>query len=256
MLSPDQVRPFLLHDEDLVRERALVYFAEAGDRSLLNADDLWAVIDRFGPVAAPLQALRKAIHTATSTERLVREIVNGPDKHYLRTLQEVAAGLPVDQVEMLWPSGSGSQILGASRSAAEQRLALSREPADKLWAKLVAQAERCESQREWGNAYCEGSRIVEALARFQDDSAARAMDLFAKEETRDRWLEVFLVDLAGELRHEPAAPHLFDVVSRDGDFVNDRAALALGRIATDAVAAQILESDPCGPSSAPLSRHA
>ena len=57
MLTPDQVRPFLLHDDELVRERALVYFAEAADVSWLHADDLWAIVDRFGSRHAIYRAL-------------------------------------------------------------------------------------------------------------------------------------------------------------------------------------------------------
>jgi hypothetical protein len=245
MLFPDQVRPFLLHEDELVRERALVHFAEAADRSLLNADELWAMVDRYGPVARPFHALGTATHTVASTDRLMRELGDGGAHPYLRTLQEAAAGLPLDQLEtLLGRCGNAAEILGVSRDAAHRRLALSQKTPDALWTELAVQAEYCESQPDWGDAYYDGSKIVEALARFPDESTARLMELFAKEETRDRWLEVFLVDLAGELRHEPAAPHLLDIVSRDGDFVNERAAGALGRISSDDLVAQITERYP------------
>ena len=126
----------------------------------------------------------------------------------------------------------------------ESRLVLSAESFEDLWTELLAHAERCYSQSERGDAYEPGLRIVEALARFGDESADRAMELFAKEATRDSWLEVFLIELVGKLRHEPAAAHLFDVVGRGGDFMKERAAHALGRIATDAVAREIVERYP------------
>ncbi len=138
MLSADQVRPFLLHDDELVRERALVYFSEAADRSLLSADDLWAIVDRYGPVARPFHALGRATHTAASTDRLMRELENGRAHPHLRTLQEAAAGLPLDQLEMLLGRfGKDSAILGISERIAELRFALSQESEEVLWAKLV-----------------------------------------------------------------------------------------------------------------------
>lgn len=63
MLLPDQVIPFLLHDDPIVRRHARNYFDDTFDFSSLTAEHFWAVLDRFGEsketlrVAAALRSL-------------------------------------------------------------------------------------------------------------------------------------------------------------------------------------------------------
>ena len=57
MLLPDQVIPFLRHDDPAVRAHAARYLSDAHDPSPATADDFWQSIDRFGPTQSlPLLA--------------------------------------------------------------------------------------------------------------------------------------------------------------------------------------------------------
>jgi hypothetical protein len=90
------------------------------------------------------------------------------------------------------------------------------------------------------------SRVVEALARQGDNSVDRILDLLGKEvedfETDPMtWLEIFLVDLAGEMRLEQAIPLIVKKLHLGGDVLSEACVDALGKIGTDAVAEAITE---------------
>ena len=67
------------------------------------------------------------------------------------------------------------------------------------------------------------------------------MQLIASAKTAESWLEVYLIDLVGALRIQDATPYLLDVVGQDGDLVNERAADALGKLGSAALAAEIAD---------------
>jgi HEAT repeat protein len=90
------------------------------------------------------------------------------------------------------------------------------------------------------------SRVVEALAPQGEKYVERILDLLGKKvEDFDTdpmvWMEVFLVELAGEMRLEPAIPLIVKKLHEDGDYLLEECIEALGKIGTDAAAEAVTE---------------
>jgi len=84
-----------------------------------------------------------------------------------------------------------------------------------------------------------GRTHVAELARRPGAIGLRARQLIASPKTAESWLEVYLIDLVGTLKIQDSTPYLLDVVGQDGDLVNERAADALGKLGSAALAAEI-----------------
>ena len=147
MLTPDQVRPFLWHDDELLRERALVYFAEAADSSLLQADDLWMVVDRFGPRNSIFRALSNASHTTTSTARLIESLVKGRGSPEQDVLERSLLSLPLEHLETVTTHPVAGLLLSKSvRRGSEGRRLLATKTVDALWDELIAFADEIRNR--------------------------------------------------------------------------------------------------------------
>jgi hypothetical protein len=90
------------------------------------------------------------------------------------------------------------------------------------------------------------SRVVEALARQGDKYTDRILDLLGQkvkdfETDPMTWLEIFLVELAGEMRLERAIPLVVNKLHECGDVLSEQCVEALGKIGTDAAAEAVAE---------------
>src|SRR5689334_17865318 len=83
MLTPEQVLPFLNHDERIVRGRALRYFKGGHDIGPLTAEHFWEVIDRFGVGKETLRffaELAEVPQTERSYQRLMQALRSGQEE--------------------------------------------------------------------------------------------------------------------------------------------------------------------------------
>ena len=101
-------------------------------------------------------------------------------------------------------------------------------------------------------AYAEADEISEALAR-DVSQADRMMDLLSKEvdpdtESELKWLEIFLVQIAGSMRYEPAIPLIIKKFLIGGELLNEGCDKALTKIGTDSVVQAVREIFPHAPS--------
>ncbi len=242
MLTSNQVRPFLSHDDELVRERALVYFAEAANSSLLQADDLWTVVDRFGPRNSLYRALANTSPTSTSTERLIEAFVKYRDNPDRQVIEQVILSLPLEFLETVVAHPVAGLMLSKTLSRGiERRRQFAATSVDALWNELIAFAEHLDSESTRESPYRDGSIVVDELAKHPGEVEVRALELISSPKTADSWLEVYLIDLVGTLRVQDAIPFLFNAVGQDGDLVNEHAADALGKIGTAELAAEIAD---------------
>jgi HEAT repeat protein len=90
------------------------------------------------------------------------------------------------------------------------------------------------------------SRVVEALARKGETDVGRILDLLGKkvedfETDPMAWLEIFLVELAGEMRLERAIPLVVKKLHECGEVLSEQCVEALGKIGTDAAAEAVAE---------------
>lgn len=90
------------------------------------------------------------------------------------------------------------------------------------------------------------SRVVEALARHGENYIDRVLELLAMEVADDEvsimnWLEPLLVELAGEMRLEPAIPLIIEKLKLDTDFLAEQCMYALTKIGSSSVVQAIYE---------------
>jgi len=201
MLNPEQVIPFLAHDDPEVRQHAALYLAGANDASPATADDFWRAIDALGPEKA-----------FTHLDRL--ELMRQTDGSVARTLEalgtfEEASRSPLARVVRSLDLDLVRRHRDAIRSAPnlppdvnehlDQRLALAEESPDALWDKLMAQAAEMEGKDLTEEAALSAERVIEALARHPDAVADRSVEMLRDPSVHD-WREVVLADLVGEMR--------------------------------------------------------
>src|SRR5687768_1798576 len=98
MLFPDQVIPFLQHDDERVRSQAAKYLAEAHDPSPATADDVWRAIDTVGVACARslLSNLSKMPQTDASVDRLARALREIDDADVRSWLNDAAQDIAYD----------------------------------------------------------------------------------------------------------------------------------------------------------------
>ena len=89
-------------------------------------------------------------------------------------------------------------------------------------------------------------RVVETLARQGEKYVDRILALLAREvedfETDPMtWLEIFLVELAGEMRLGQAVPLVVKKLHECGEILSEECVEALGKIGTDAAAGAVAE---------------
>ena len=237
MLTPQQVIPFLTHDDEEVRLQAVLYLAGAHDPAPATADDFWRAIDQVGADKAQSIVARLELmpQTDDSVARALAAIpsASGDQKtDFVRVLRSLdfpllrrhadairaAEGIPADVLEHL-----------------NQRLALADEPVEPLWDRMMEQAAALEDKELTENDALAAERLIEAIARRGDLFGDRAVEMLRDPAIKD-WREVFLADLVGELKRFDAAEALLDKL-RDGDadLLWETAGEALVRIADPAI---------------------
>src|SRR5687767_7077746 len=132
MLSPDQVLPFLLHEDEDVRNHAVDYLADGYDAVPalvpVTADHIWASVDRFGIERSTrlLRRLSDVPQTAASLSRAAAALAGSADEDAALHLQGVFGN--VDFETLLARRHELLQVKGlhpAVRDHLAERLALS-----------------------------------------------------------------------------------------------------------------------------------
>ena len=245
MLTPQQVIPFLQHDDEEVRHHAALYLAGAHDPAPATADDFWRAIDHVGPDKAFtfVDRLELLPQTDESVSRTLAALAQFPEElragllRALRSLDLDAARRRLDEIR------SAQNVTPDVVGHLEQRLALADEPAEGLWDRLMAQAAALENKELTEADALAAERLIEALARRPDLAADRAVALLRDESVRD-WREVMVADLAGEmrLRTPEAIEALIDKLGdEEADILWETAGEALVRVGDPAVVARLAE---------------
>ena len=248
MLTPQQVIPFLQHDDEEVRQHAALYLAGAHDPAPATADDLWRTIDKAGPdnASAFVERLELLPQTDESAGRALAALGTFPEAlrtgllRALRSLDLDLARRRLDDIR------AAEHVTPDVVSHLEQRLALADEPAEGLWDKLMAQAAALENKQLTEEDALAAERVIEALARRPELAADRAVALLRDESVRD-WREVMVADLAGEmrLRTPEAIEALIDKLrDEEADILWETAGEALVRVGDAAVVARLAERFP------------
>jgi hypothetical protein len=210
MLLPEQVIPFLGHQDALLRDQAYYYFSEAHDVAPLTADAIWQAIDCLDPQesAALLVALLARVpQSDASTDRLLAAFNDERLCDVEDDLWDAVHDIEFEQLhrhrERILALPDLRDDFGEHLSA---RLELAESPFETLWDRLLAHIDKTRGQY-WNRINRSiSARLIEALARHGDAAAARAMHCLQTQVVSDDpdATDIYAVQLLGRLRHRPA----------------------------------------------------
>jgi len=254
-LPEAKIKEAIVHPEKLVREEALLYFADCFSRDAEVMPLAIKAIETYGRGNAFLyiHLLARLAQTEATVEWAIRELHREEDKaedhdSYFPDLSHLLCSADPQLVapraeEILQTPGFVKRLVPEFR----ERLRLASWDADRCWKELECIcAERSTKHRSPETHWDHASRVVEALARNGEKSVDRILELLGKEvedfETDPMaWLEIFLVMLAGEMRLGRAIPLVVKKLHACGEILSEQCVEALGKIGTDAAAEAVAE---------------
>jgi hypothetical protein len=250
-LPEAKIKEAIVHPEKLVRQEALLYFTDCYSRDAEVMPLAIKAIETYGRSNAflHLHVVAQLAQTEATVEWAVKELYREEDKahdldSYFPALSRLLCSA---DPQLLAPRAD--QILQAPGFFKEmhrefqERLRLASWDADQCWNELeTICTEGVGTDVDFGHA----SRVVEALARRGEKYTDRILDLLSQkvedyETDPMTWLEIFLVELAGEMRLERAIPLVVKKLHECGEILSEECVEALGKIGTDAAAEAVAQ---------------
>jgi hypothetical protein len=250
VLTPDRIKPYLYHDDRYIRDAAVEYFAESWSRDLDLVPMILDAVERFGN-RDDIRALNVAYRfplTESALDRVLEHLAKSEDEATSRSLNAVIAHAPA---ELLIAREAAIRDNPNLDPEIVPRLDRRRDffgwSGEKLWQELREFAERSREAATTGDIdldYAED--LVDALARHQVPDDETLCRLLRDLEPEEGWLEIFLVDLAGERRISRAVPALVDKFRIDTDYLLERCLRALVKIGDPEASRLIRATYPTG----------
>ena len=249
-LTELQIKQAILHEDQDVREAAVYYFSRSysSDPGIMplaiqaieqygweNAFHIFSFMDNL------VQTDETVLWLITQIEQQAKA---NPDDE-AGYVDSIRSALVHADAEIL--NRHQSEILelvelddDAGEAISERIWFLSQSP-DELWQDLL-DACRPYYEEDFTNELDFAGRIVKALARHPDYSAPQVLSIFADESDQTgSWLELFAIDLAGDLRLKPAVPHLITSLKNQDDWSHEECYHALSKIGGDSVVQQLAD---------------
>ena len=137
------------------------------------------------------------------------------------------------------------RLLAGYRPRIQHRRSVASWSGDRLWEELQAFSRRSKAAQcagEIDHAYAEA--LVEALARCDIPDAGTVCRLLAVKDIAGPWLEMFLINIAGERRLTEAIPLLVDRFHVDTDYMLDQCVEVLAKLGDPEAVRLIREAFP------------
>ena len=235
MLMPTEVKPFLLHEDKLIREASANYFEHGCEHDPELLALVFEGCRRFGieENSWPLICAQQFRVTESTIPELLALLSQASSRESAERLNRVLENMPVEvlptfEAEIRDTPGVRADTL----SRLERRLDLAAWSSDRLWQELQDYSDRApalSSTDEYEHQYAQD--LVSTLAaRDVPDETTILQRLAAFTADRDEWLETYLIDLAGARRLRGTIPLLVDRFHIDADILLERCMYALGRI--------------------------
>jgi len=234
VLTPDRLKPFLVHEDRFIRRAVTGYFADGWSRDPDLIPLILDACDRYGDGqnVRGISACDRFPLSEPSLDLVLRHLAGTQDPETVYQLNRVIVHAPGDLLaarrgEVL----SHPKLLREIAPQITLRCDLAGWSGERLWDELQAYARRSADKQDTGgidHGYV--GALVDALARHDvpdDDTVCR---LLRSLEPEEGWLEIFLVDLAGARRIPGAVPALVDKFHTDTDYLLERSKRALARI--------------------------
>src|SRR5882757_6493914 len=208
MLLPAQVIPFLSHEDALLRGHAVRYFKQAQDVGPLTAEQCWAAIKTVGlgrGVTGLILLLPDLPQSDASTEALLAALDLPADESMREWLIQALDALDFSELRRYAdPIFARTDLPEDTREHLQARLDLADAPAQAVWDQLQRHADDV-SELYWDEFdHRIADRLIEALARFGQDSTDRAISLIRRLGGQGDLLEIFAINLLARMRHRPA----------------------------------------------------
>ena len=234
MLSAEQVKPLLLHEDSPVRDMAVDYFRDGWSQDLTLVPMILEACRRYGVSenVHGLIACGQLVLTDAALDSVLQMLAETKDTETAWRLHRIVSHVPVDvllrrESAVLDVPNLPDEVL----KRLNRRKDLSGWPGAKLWQELQDFAERSKDERYVGkidHAYADN--LVEALGPYDEPDAATICNLLRSFGDDGGWLETFLVDLVGERRLHAAIPLLVDRLRIDTDYLRERVMEAIAKI--------------------------
>lgn len=253
-LPEAKIKEAILHPEKLARQEAMHYFADCFSRDTEVMPLAIQAIEKYGRQQAFLYVhpLADLVQTEATVEWTIRELHKEEDKAEDRDTYFPALSRLLCNADPRLLVPRAQEILQAPGFLKDltfefqERLDLLAWDADRCWKELddiCREAAKPEmADVNFGHAH----RVVEALPRQGDKYTEKVLELLGQKVTDFEndpmsWLEIFLVELAGEMRLERAVPLIVAKLHEMGEILSEECVDALGMIGTEAAAEAVAE---------------
>ncbi len=244
-LPEAKIKDALLHPHKLVRQEALMYFAEGRSPDPGVMPQVIKAFETFGPNEAfrYLYFVAMLTQTEETVDWMIRELhAEKADEEYFAVLAnalcDADARLIAPRAQDIinaprLPRGSHADVIREQEEMAKWEV-------ERCWSELErfckqAAATSYDDDFDWR----EGERIVATLARRPETSAARVLELLRREFGHDdesTWMESLAVDLAGRMRLKEAVEPIAAKMPQLNEIVVGECIDALAAIGGDGAA--------------------
>jgi hypothetical protein len=234
MMTPREVKPFLVHEDRPVRDAAVGYFKGSWSEDPDLVPLALQAYRQYGPEDArySVACCSRFTLTAQSVDDLVDCLAATKDLGTVHHLNRTLANAPVEvliarEAAILDTANLSQRTVDTIK----QRLELSQWSPDRLWAELYDYARRSEGKlyaNDIDHHYVDN--LITALAPFDVPDSVALCEMLAADKPEFRWLEIFLIALAGERRVPATIPLLVDRYRIDTDFMLECVTDSLARM--------------------------
>jgi hypothetical protein len=232
MLTASELKPFLLHEDRFVRQEVVKYFSDSWSQDPDVLPMCLEACARYGDAANPCYLYDHFAVTDVSLELLLGRLAQATEENVVHHFNAVLLHTPVS----VWQARESAiraapRVLPETLERLERRRQLAERPGEALWQELQDYSEKSKDKRHVGDidhAYADD--LIEALAVHPVPDPDTLGRLLRSTEIEDQWLEVFVVDLAGQRRLPEAVPVLVDKLLIDTDYLLEQAVVALSKI--------------------------
>lgn len=259
-LSNEQVKAGILHEDIDARTAAVFYFSKCHSPDPTVMPVVIQAFERYGrkgafryhhaipDLAQSDETIRWAIAELKAQPRTAPgQIAIAADLHRLLAQADPRLIRPHEQEVLALPA-----LDAKYQERIRHRLKVASWDAEALWRRLE---EICEQGKDvtWVGdlPWAEANDILEVLAWAGVRNAERIMaglrmEVEEEEISARMWMRAAMQRLAGEVRHEPAVPHLIADIHRNDELFSEECAKALTKIGTEDVVRGLREAYPEG----------
>ena len=234
MLEPEILKPFLLDDDPWVRSAVARYFDEGWSQETDLIPLILDACDRFGyrENISSLVCCRQLPLTPPTFERVLQQLADVDHDNTAMHLSSILSNAPIYLLIKHETETLGNEyLLEDYRTRIQHRLKLRSWSGERLWQELQDLSQRYESTQNdstFDSVYDDA--VIAALVPHDVPDTGTICGLLTDPETKESWLESYLIDLVGFRRLGEAIPALVDMLRGDEASLPDNCSQALARI--------------------------